>query len=249
MEHHDQVEQLAAAQRIVHQVGLLAAPDDHLRQAVFLRPFVGRQHGAVGDVPGDDRLAVADDLFAHGRPQAVAADQRGAAVGLAGLGAGGDAGAVVVDRHDLLRGRKLDQVGLLAGVVDDVEHVGAVDDAVGRAVLVVEALVDLQLDDGLGGDGIAEFELGRERAPLKHPLGEPEHFEHPVHVGAELDARADLLEFRRLLQHLHRDALARQRQRRRKPADTAPTTSTGASFPFALINLPPRLCRQAPEPL
>ena len=140
VEHDDEVEQLAAAQRIMHQMGLLAAPDDHLRQAVFLRPFGGRQHGAIGDVAGHHRLAVADDLFAHRGPQPVAADQRGALVGLAGLGLHRDGRAVVVDRDHLLRGGELDQVRLLARVENDIEHVGAMNDAVGRVVFVVEAL-------------------------------------------------------------------------------------------------------------
>ena len=56
---------------------------------------------------------------------------------------------------------------------------------------------------------------------MEHLLGEPQHLEHAEHVGAELDAGADLLELRRLLQHLDRDALARQRQRGREPADPA----------------------------
>ena len=152
MEHDDEVEQLAAAQRVVHQMGLLAAPDDHLGQAVFLRPLVRRQHGAIGDVAGNHRLAVADDLLAHRGPQPVAADQRRALVGLAGFGLRRDAVAVVVDRDHLLRGGELDEVRFLAGVEDDIEHVGAVNDAIGRAVFVVEALVDLQVDDGFGGD-------------------------------------------------------------------------------------------------
>ena len=62
---------------------------------------------------------------------------------------------------------------------------------------------------------------------MEHLLGEAQHLEHAEHVGAELDAGADLLELRRLLQHLHRDALARQRQRGRKPADAAADDQNG----------------------
>ena len=227
VEHHDEVEQLAAAERVVHQVGLLAAPADHLGQAVLRGPFRGRQHRAIGDVAGHDRLAVADDLLAHRGPQSVAADQRRALVGLAGLGLHGDARSGVVDRHHLLRDRELDQVRFLAGVEDDVEHVGAVNDAVGRAVFVVEALVDLHVDDGFGGDRVAKLQAFGKRAPVEHLLGQSEHLEHPEHVGSELDAGADLLELGRLFQHLHRDALARQRQRRRQSADAAADNQDG----------------------
>ena len=56
---------------------------------------------------------------------------------------------------------------------------------------------------------------------MEHLLGQPQHLEHAEHVGAELDAGADFLELRRLLQHLDRDALARQRERGGEPADAA----------------------------
>ena len=65
-------------------------------------------------------------------------------------------------------------------------------------------------------------------------LGQAEHLEHPEHVGPELDAGADLLELRRLLDHLRGDALARQRQRRRQPADAAADDQTGSSFQLVM---------------
>ena len=84
---------------------------------------------------------------------------------------------------------------------------------------------------------IAKLEAFRKRRPVEHLLGQPEHLEHPEHVGSKLDTGADLLELGRLLQHLHRDALARQRQRRRQPPMPPPTTKTGGRFSFALITL------------
>ena len=68
---------------------------------------------------------------------------------------------------------------------------------------------------------VAKLEPFRKRAPVEHLLGQAEDLEHPEHVRPELDAGADLLELRRLFQHLDRNALARQRQRRRQPADAA----------------------------
>ena len=91
----------------------------------------------------------------------------------------------------------------------------------------MKALVDLQVDNGLGGDRIAKLEAFRKRGPVEHLLGQPEHLEHPEHVGSKLDTGADLLELGRLLQHLHRDALARQRQRRGQPPDAAAHDQNG----------------------
>src|SRR5205807_375930 len=102
-----------------------------------------------------------------------------------GLGPRGDAIAVVVDRHDLLRGREPDQARPLAGVVDDIEHVGAMNDAVGRAVLVMKWLIDWHLDDGFGSDRVAELQPLGERAPMEHLRGEAEHLEHAEYVRPE----------------------------------------------------------------
>ena len=62
---------------------------------------------------------------------------------------------------------------------------------------------------------------------MEHLLGQPEHLEHPEHVRAELDTRADLLELGRLFQHLNGNTLARQRQRRRQPPDAAADDQNG----------------------
>ena len=101
------------------------------------------------------------------------------------------------------------------------------NDAIGSAVFVVEALVDLQVDDGFGGDRVAKLEPFRKRRPVEHLLGQPEHLEHPEHVGPKLDTGADLLELGRLLQHLNGNTLARQGQRRRQPPDAAADDQNG----------------------
>ena len=66
---------------------------------------------------------------------------------------------------------------------------------------------------------------------------EAQNIEHPEHVGPELDAGADLLEFRRLLDDLRGDALARQRQSRREPADAAADDEDLLVFPIAHCTL------------
>ena len=77
MEHGDQVVELAAAQRIVHEVRARPAhtimSGRHRSSGTWSRGApLDRRYG-----PRHARLAVADDLLAHARPHAVAADQRG----------------------------------------------------------------------------------------------------------------------------------------------------------------------------
>ena len=68
MEYGHEIVELAAAHRILDEMGLLARPDDHRPFAEILGHFARRQNSAIGDVSGDIRLAVTDDLLANGRP-------------------------------------------------------------------------------------------------------------------------------------------------------------------------------------
>src|SRR5206468_8087709 len=52
-------------------------------------------------------------------------------------------------------------------------------------------------------------------------LLEAEPFQRTKNIGAELDPGTDFMEFSRMLQHAHRKSLARERVRRRQPADAA----------------------------
>ena len=100
VKHGDQVVEFAAAQRIVHEVRARAGPQDHVRPPEVVRHLVLLEHGAVGDVARDARLAVADDLVADLRPHAVAADQRAAPHAFAGLQDRGDAVGVLLEALD-----------------------------------------------------------------------------------------------------------------------------------------------------
>ena len=101
----------AVAQR--EHVDLGAAADVH-PQVVVDDEAVGRvgvDHHAVGVLAGEDRLLVAEQLLAHGRLDAVGADDQVGGGGLA-VGEGED--------------------GALAGVVDPLELVADLDHAVGQ---------------------------------------------------------------------------------------------------------------------
>ena len=72
----------------------------------------------------------------------------------------------------------------------------------------------------------------RERADR---LDQAQHLEHPEHVGAELDAGADLLEFGRLLDDLRGDALRDSAKRRGEPADAAADDEDLLVFPIGHV--------------
>src|SRR5215510_5112272 len=94
---------------------LRPGPQHHVRPPQVVRHLLALEHGAVGDVAGYARLAVADDLLADARPHAVAADQRAATHRFAGLEADGDGVAVILEVVDAAARLERDQVVALAG--------------------------------------------------------------------------------------------------------------------------------------
>src|SRR6185312_15482921 len=91
----DEVVELAATQRIMHEVRARPGPEDDVGTPQVLRHVRLLDHAAIGDVPGHARLAVADDALADVRPHAVAGDQRAAAHAFAVVEGDGDVIAVV----------------------------------------------------------------------------------------------------------------------------------------------------------
>jgi hypothetical protein len=102
-----------------------------------------------------------------------------------------------------------------------------VNDRVRRLVLVVEALIDRKIDEGLAGDGVPHLQAFGKHGPFAHLGGEAEVLEHAEHVGTELDPGADLFELVGLLDDVRRNALARQGERGAKPADAAADNQHG----------------------
>ena len=222
MEHGDQVVELAAAERIVHEVRARARPQDHVGLPEILRHLVALEHRSIGDMARDQRLAVADDLLAHLRPHAVAADQGAAPDPLARLQGHGDAVVVLLEVLEGAVVLQRDEVVALAGVDEDAVDVVAVGDRVGLLELAHEARVGQRdAGDALARQRATHFHGRRLMGVGEHRVLEPDPVERVEDVGAELDAGADLAELRRLLEHSHRKALARERVRRREPADAA----------------------------
>jgi hypothetical protein len=72
----DQIVELAAAQGIMPEMGARSGPQDHVGPPHVLRNVFALEVGAISDVAGDARFAVADAALVDLRPHAVAADQR-----------------------------------------------------------------------------------------------------------------------------------------------------------------------------
>ena len=159
MKHGDQVEQFPGAQRIVHEVHLLAGPDHHVAPTEFFRHFRGRQHGAIGDVAGDVGLAVADQHLPDGRPQPVGADQSRAAIFFSALGLRNDAVARLIDFDDFLRGVEPDQIGFAARFEQHLVQIGAMDECVGVLELFAKGLAERNAGDLFPGDRIHHDEV------------------------------------------------------------------------------------------
>ena len=170
---------------------------------------------------GDARGAVADQLFPDARPHAVAADQRAALGALARLQRDRDRVAVVDEILHPLVVLERDQVAALAGGEEYPVDVGPVGDRIGVLEAVDERLPQGDAGDQLAGDGVAHLLRGRPPCIGEHLLGQADAVECAEDVGAELDAGAELAEFRRLLEHPHREALAGERIGRRQAADPA----------------------------
>src|SRR5258708_4858907 len=85
----------------------------------------------------------------------------------------------------------------------------------------------------------------RERADR---FDQAERLELPEYMGPKLDAGADFLEFGRLLDELHGNALARQRQRGRKAADAAADDEDLLRFPLVHAAAPAHIVEGIPSP-
>ena len=170
---------------------------------------------------GDARLAVADDALADLRPHAVAADQRAAFGALAVVERDGDAVAMVLVTVDAPAGLERDQIAALAGFEERGVDVGAVGDRVRLAEARGELVVERHVGDQLAGQGVAHFLRRRAVGVGQDVVLEADFLQHAEDVRAELDAGADFAEFGRLLEHPHRETLARQRVGGGEAADTA----------------------------
>ena len=141
---------------------------------------------------------------------AVAADQHVAANLLAGLQRHLD--AVLVLRHG--DAARAEAFGLWRnGVEQQLDQVGAMDVVHRRAVAAGRLVAERGLVEHVAGAQIAIVIGLRLDADRAHAGLEAELAQHDCRIGGDLDAGADLVHDRRLLQHQRVNALMAQRNR------------------------------------
>ncbi len=178
-------------------------------------------------MPGDARRAVAHDLLAHARPEAVRADQHAARHALAGEETRRDVGAVLLVAGDGAPRAQLDQRVVLARAQEDAVQVAAVHDGVGVAEALAELAPEVDGADVLGGHGVHEAELVHIHGHVPGGIADAEVVEGVEGVGAELDAGADLAEHRRALEHDDREPFLGEAEGCRQAADPAASDEDG----------------------
>ena len=131
MEHGDQVVEFAAAQRIMHEMGARAGPQHHVGPPQIVRHLVALEHGAIGDVAGDARRAVADDLLARSATTCRRSrSARGPRTRSPPCSIDGDASPSSSKSSTRWLFSSVDQVAALAGFEEDAVDVGAMGDRV-----------------------------------------------------------------------------------------------------------------------
>src|SRR5882762_2273307 len=108
-------------------------------------------------------------------------------------------------------------------------EVDAVDNAVGMLVAGAKCgTADGNARELGARRAVAHDQKLREEGERADRVVDSQALEHLERVGADLDAGTDLAELRSLLEHVAREALLRQRQRRGEAADAAAGDQNGA---------------------
>src|SRR5512139_1559636 len=227
MKHRDEIVELAAAQRVMYEMGARAGPQHDVGPPEIFRHLFALEHATVGDVAGDARLTVANHLVANFRPHSIAADQRAAFDGFAVVKRDTDAVTVVPVAIDPAAGLKRDQIAALARLQKGAMDVGAMGHAVRLAKALKEGVTERNIGDQFSGEGVPHF-LGRRTVCVRqNGILQPDLFEDAKDVGAELDAGAHLPKFRRLFEQPYRKSFVRERVGRDQAADAAAGNEKG----------------------
>ena len=221
VEYGDEVVDFAAAHRIVHEMRARTGPQDHVRVPQIVRHLVAAQHRPIGDMPGDARLAVADDPLADFRPHAVAGDER-AAGNAAAADMRDHAGvAAILVVVDVGVGFERDEIVILARLEEGAVDIGPVRHRIRIAECLHHLVAEADIGDQLAGERVPHLQVAGDMRVGEHGVLEPDLVEHAEDIGAELDAGADFLEFGRLLEQMDRHAFQGQRVSCRQAADAA----------------------------
>ena len=205
----------------MHEMRARARPEHDIGMPEIFRHFAAFQHRAIGDVSRHDRGAIADDLFAHARPDAVAADQ-GCAFDFVAVVEGRDDAAILVAKtFEPAAGFERNQIMCLAGIQKRREQIVAMGDAVRLLEFLAEFFFERNPRHTLTGKGTTHFLRPGLPGVGKHGVFQVEPLERLEHIGPELNAGAGFAKLALLLEQPDRKTFARKRKCRGQSADTA----------------------------
>src|SRR5258705_5021081 len=212
----------------MNEVGARPGPEHHIRTPQVDRHLVLLEHGAVGDMAGPPRLAVADDALADLRPHAVAPDERAALNALTGREHDRDTVVMFLVALDGALRLQRDEIVALARPQQRGMNVGAMRHRVGMLEAALEAFVlQRHVDDRVARERAAHLHCRRPMGIGEHGILEPDLVKRPENIGAELDAGADLPKLRGLLEDADRKAATGERIAGRQPADAPASNENG----------------------
>ena len=229
VEGHHQIVLLAAAQRIMHQVAVRTRPQHRRVNAQIVRHIGGVDHRAIDYMAGHPRR-IAQQALAYNRLTAVAADQDIRRPAVAFVIENRHVIGGLADIHHLGRGAilhgRMGQRRFPNGGVD----VYPVDHRIRPAKMVAERLSGLNMHHLFAAYRIHHGDMVGKDRPLAGDCADAEAVQRRERVRAKLDPGADFADFMRLFQQHHFDALARQRERRGRSANTTADNNCSHHF-------------------
>src|SRR4051794_13723480 len=215
----DEVEQLAAPQKIVDHVAAGPDPVDADVAGEARRQLRHRDQSAPCDTAGELCGIAAEQLTADHRVHAVRADQRVTDDALAVREMERDVASVILetraariepDRIPLDRAHRVDQHAM---------QVRAVDHEIGRTVARDRFRAEVEQLPGFARVPEPDLLAGGLAPDVAQRIFETQRTQYARAVRRDLHARAELGELRRLLVDLDIVAVAQQRERGRQPAN------------------------------
>ena len=212
VEDGDEVVELAAPQRIMHEVRARAGPEHDVGPPEIFRHVLALEHAAIGDMArrraACRRRRGRSRIFDHMPSQPISA--RPSTVSPL-LSVTRDAVAMILVGVDAPARLQRDQVAALAGLEKGAVDVGAMGHRVRLAELFEESIAQRNIGDEFAGERVAHFLCRWAMRVGQDCILQADFFEHAKDIGAELDAGADLAEFGRLLEKADRKALMGKR--------------------------------------
>ena len=182
--------------------------------------FLQRDQTAVGQVPRKARRLLQAQSLSTATPQAIRPHQQGGRQTQPLLGANRDRCPMRLHLDQPLLQPQRHPLRL-HGLQQQLVQIGPVDAGVGRAIDALRALAQRQTAQRPARAGVTRLQRVRETGHTAQAGLQPPIAQDAGDVRPDLDACTHFGKCRRLFQHRHRGALARERQRSGQTADAA----------------------------